>query len=244
MRVISYVLAFDRVPEVTLKSLLRQTIKTRIVVVAAYSSACPSERGIECVVVPPNMSLSVGERVGISLTKAFHKFPPDGYDYFLKLDDDVWLDPKFLEVNISSNYDVMGRGAAMLIKTDCYVRVFDHFWPISPIDDTYVVETLMALGYKVLPFSWVKPALLMKEPRIPPSRAFKNGIEFYRLGLHPLRLATVFMRYVKNGGLRSALSLLSGYVYALLKRMKKVNYANEIYRNNIRYVIRKIAAIL
>ncbi|MCD6470066.1 hypothetical protein J7L29_04630 [Candidatus Bathyarchaeota archaeon] len=237
-KIIVFILAFKKSPKVTLNSVLKQTIQPeKVVIVAAYEEACIN--GVECFIVPPNLELTVGERVGIALTKAFHKYEIEKYDYLVKLDDDAILDEKFLENNIKSGLEVIGRGAAMIIKTQCYLKYIGKKWPISSADDTFVVETLMAMGCKTMPFWWPHPAKLVKEPKGDLKRGWRIGIESYKLGLHPLRVFSSFLRALKRRE-TAALSIIPGYIYALLTRPKQYDLAKNVKCFNKFYVKMKM----
>jgi len=236
MKVIAFVLAFKEKPIYPLVSLMRQTIKpSKIVIVAAYPSACvDSLKGfkVECLVIPPDLSLTVGERVGKALTIAFRLYLSEEYDYMLKLDSDVYFDETFIEENIKAGYDLMGRGAAMIIKVKSFIKVFNHKWPISPLDDVIVTEVFKAYGYKVLPWKWIKPAKLIREPSYDVSRTLRVGYELYRIGFPIVsELLLLYDRILKRREL-AFIGHLVGYLVALLRREKKYPFSNVIYDNH------------
>ena len=233
MKVIAFILAFKEKPFYPLISLMRQTIKPiKIVIVAAYPSACVDrfkDTKIECLVIPPDLSLSVGERVGKALTIAFRLYLTKDYDYILKLDSDVYFDETFVEENIGTEYDLMGRGAAMIIKVKNFIEVFNHEWPVSPIDDVIVTEVLRVRGYKVLPWQWIKLPRLIKEPKYDILRALRIGYESYRIGF-PILSETLLLydRILRRREL-TFVGHIIGYLVALLRREKKYPFSNAIY---------------
>jgi len=231
MKIIAFILALKEKPYYPLISLMRQTIKpSKIVIVAAYPSACVDYfKGvrIECLVIRPDTSLSVGERVGIALTIAFKLFLTEDYDYMLKLDSDIYFDERFIEENIKAGYDLMGRGAGMIIKVKKFLEIFDHKWPISPLDDATVVELFRVRGYKVLPWKWVYPAKLVRKPKYDASRAFKIGYEFYRLGFPLLyEILTIHYRILQREPI--FIFHLIGYLAALFCGEKKYPFSIDI----------------
>jgi hypothetical protein len=237
------VLAYKDPPILALKSLARQTMQMdKVVIIAAHESACiDSINGmkIECFVDPPKPLPTVGERVGVSLTKAFKKFDISNYDYIVKLDSDVVLDEKFIERNICRNLDVIGIGAAMIVSTRCYLKYIGERWPISPYDDNFVVETLMALGCKTFPFKWPHPPRIMRKPGNDLLRAYRIGVECYKLGIHSLRVLSMIIRLLKNRNI-AFLYVLSGYTAAVVARQRRYKYASIISRFNKMYIKSKI----
>jgi hypothetical protein len=225
-------LAFKEKPFLPVVSLSHQTWKVdKVIIVAAYPSACIEEFDglgkIECVVIAPNLMLSVGERVGVALTKAFKKYDISKYDYMLKLDSDISFDEKFIEENLKSGYDLMGRGAGMIIKTGKFLKLFNHRWPICPIDDTYIVEAFRVYGFKVLPWNWVHPAKLLKEPNYSFKRVFKTGMEIYKLGIPFIcEISTLIYLLLKRRKIVFIARIL-GYIVAHLKR-EKYSIAHEV----------------
>lgn len=224
LKIAAFILAFREVPIRVLKCLSTQTVKpSKVIIVAAYESACVqrfSDLDIECIVIPPNLNLTVGERVGISLSVAFRKIRIEGYDYLLKLDDDVVFDERFIEDNVGSGYDLMGRGAAMIIRVEVYLKFFNHQWPINPIDDTYVVDTLLAAGYKVLPWSWIRRAIPIKEVHVSVEREFLAGVNLYKLG-YPFTvalLASFSTLIIRRRSITGYIARVGGYIAALITR--------------------------
>ena len=233
MKIIAFILAFKEKPYYSLISLMKQSVKpSKIVIVAAYPSACIDQfknMDIECLIIPPDLSLSVGERVGKSLTIAFKLLLREDYDYMLKLDSDIYFDEKFIEENIKAGYDLMGRGAGMIIKVKTFLEVFDHRWPVSPLDDVIVTELLKMRRYRVLSWKWVRPAELVKKPRYNASRAFKIGYESYRIGFPLLwEILTVVDRILR--GEFTFIFHLIGYLIALFRNEKRYPFSGAIYR--------------
>ena len=232
MKVIAFILAFKEKPYYPLISLSKQSIKpNKIVIVAAYPSACVDQfRGmkIECLVISPDVSLSVGERVGKSLTIALKKFLTEDYDYMLKLDSDIYFDEKFIEENVRAGYDLMGRGAGMIIKVKSFIETFDHRWPVSPSDDLIVTEVFKARGYKVLPWRWVHPAKIVKEPKYDTSRAFRTGYESYKIGFPLLSEMMTVLDRIKRGEFTFVVHPI-GYFSALFRNEKKYPFSKTIH---------------
>ncbi|MEM2847996.1 MAG: hypothetical protein QXM79_04400 [Zestosphaera sp.] len=202
----------------------------KVVIVAAMKEACLSDYvnlgPIDCLVVKPDTSLSVGERVGIALTVALRRYAVGNYDYFLKLDDDVMFGPKFVETNVRSHYDLMGRGAAMVINARKYVQLFNHKWPVCPADDTYVIYRSVASGLRVLEWRWVEKAFLLKEPAYSARRRFLLGVELYKFGVPLAYVVLSSLKSVVKSGVLSHLITVYGYVVALIVRRTKYEFSD------------------
>lgn len=241
-RVIAFILAFKDRPIKVLSCLSRQTVKPeKTIIVAAYSSACvESYQGlsISCEIIPPDLSLTIGERVGISLTIAFKKHRIEKYDFVIKLDDDVSFDEHFIEENIKAGYDVMGRGSGMIIKTLCFVKCFNHEWPISPIDDVCVVATLKAKGYEVLEWNWIKKAKVSKEPIYNVRRAFISGLWLYKLGIPfiSVTLDSFFVFIKRYCEPKNAIARICGFIAGFIFRAAEYKNARDIKRYYIQQI--------
>lgn len=232
-KIIAFVLAYKEKPLRVLSCLASQTMKPdKVVIVAAYKEACLSSYvglgSIDCLVVKPDTSLSVGERVGIALTIALRKYDVGSYDYFLKLDDDVMFYPKFIEVNVRSQYDLMGRGSAMVINAKKYVQLFNHEWPVCPADDSYVTYKSIAGNLRVLEWKWVKKAILLKEPKHSVRRCFLAGIELYKLGIPFVYAFLSLLKRIIKTGVLSHLIIVYVYVVALAIRITKYEFSGRV----------------
>jgi len=244
-KIIAFVLAFKEKPFLPIYSLSNQTLKVdKIVIVAAYPSACMEKFDIlcktECVVIAPNEMLSIGERVGVSLTLAFKKFDISKYDYMLKLDSDISFDEKFIEENIKGHYDLMGRGAGMIIKTDEFLKIFGHQWPISSIDDVYIVEAFRVKGCKLLAWKWIHPAKLLKEPNYSFKRVFRIGMEIYKLGIPFIDEIFILIYWFLKKRKIMFIAHPFGYITAYLKKERKYPISHEVERYHKSRLINKI----
>jgi len=237
-KVIAFILTFKEKPLIVLYALSRQTLKPRkVVIVAANKSACvdrfPNIGDIECLVIPPNLNLTVGERVGISLTIAFKKYDISSYDYVVRLDEDFYFDEYFLEHNIRAGYDLIGCHGAMIIKSRKLVDLLGGAWAISPMDDAVVIDLFRANHCRVLPWSWIRPPIYLRYPRDTFSRGMIFGRELYRNGYPLINLLldmfskiilsriipTLAYRRMKTSAVTG---MLVGYIGAFLRREKRV----------------------
>jgi hypothetical protein len=242
-QIIVFLLAFKEKPLLSLSSLSFQTWKpSKVVIVAAYPSACIKIKfknlKVENIIVPPDLSLTVGERVGIALTIAFKRYDISRYDYILKLDSDVLFNEHFIEDNIKSGYDLVGGGSAMLIKSSIFLKIFDLKWPISAIDDAYVIEAFKAKGYKVLEWNWASKPISLRSSHFSIARRFRAGIEMYRCGIPFVnllyRVLLFILRYPKL--IHTAMAMIIGFVIAPLIKRRKYDIASEVenfYKRNL-----------
>jgi len=248
-RVIAFILAYKDKPYLPLYSLSHQTLKPdRVVIVAAFSSACIDKfynlTNISCIVVSPNLSLSVGERVGIALTIAFKKMKIDEYDYVIKLDDDVLFDEKFVEDNIDADYDLVGYRGAMILKSKRVIEILDGRWIPSPLDDALVIDVFRAKGCKILPWTWVHPPLYMKEPKDTFRRGIRFGIELYRMG-YPfmnLVLSIPYNATKRRMEIHVLMGILIGYIITHMRREKRSHLSiklRDMYRRSLIEFIRQ-----
>ncbi|MEM1510196.1 MAG: glycosyltransferase family A protein [Thermofilaceae archaeon] len=239
--IIVFILAFKEKPWAPLIALSKQTLKPdKIVIVAGYPSACvekfPKIKSIDCIVIPPNLKFSVGERIGIALTIAFKRYQVNSYDYVVRLDEDFYFDERFLEDNIRAGYDLVGCHGAMIMKSDKLIRVLKGRWAISPMDDVLVIDLFRASNCSVLPWSWVRPPLYLRYPRDTFSRGIMFGVELYRNGYPLINLVLdvmnklIFSRIIRKLSYRkmktvAVIGMLIGYIVALLRKEKKSNLA-------------------
>jgi hypothetical protein len=227
MKVLALLLAFDKPPEKTAKSLLNQTLKPDIVVVAAYPSAL---RGLSLkgVVVKPDLSQCVGERVTKAINVVLKDIKLNEYDYLLKADDDVIFPKEFLEKNIYAKYDVQGRGNGLLIRVKPFIHLFGGKFPELCNDDYYLVNVFGAHGYKILLFKWCYPAIVLQEPRYSYKRLLKMGEDLYRMNCFLVPFLIGFLMAIIKRNFMQIFQLV-GYFSGLLKGLEKLPESNRIF---------------
>jgi len=232
--IIAFITAFDKKPHRVVKLLSNQsTPPDKIVVVAAYDKACI--KGIDCFVDPPDMNLSVGERVGKALTKAFTKYDISKYNYVLKLDDDVILPRDFIKIHIDSGLDIIGKGQALLIRTEALLRCLGKLWPPIAADDAYLRLLLLACGYRGRRLEWLTPVYV--EPvKLSLKRSFEIGRDYYRMGLLYINVLYEALKHIINGEVKAALGKISGYIYCLVTDCPGYKYRNTIRK----YIINRL----
>lgn len=244
IKAIAFILTFKDKPLATLNALSKQTLKPKkVVIVAAYPSACvnkfPNLDNLECVVIPPNLNLSVGERIGIALTIAFKKYKINLYDYVIRLDEDFYFDEHFLEDNIHAGYDLIGCHGAMIMKSDKLIKILGGGWAISPMDDALVIDMFRASHCLVLPWSWFRSPIYLRYPRDTFSRGILFGRELYRNGYPLINLILdmfskiILSRVIPKLSFRKMkttvlVGMLIGYMSAFLRGEKKSNLSTKL----------------
>ncbi len=232
--IIAFIMAFREKPDRVVKSLMYQTMPPdKVIIVAAYKSACIEK--IDCLVDPPNMKLSVGERVGKALTKAFARYDISMYDYVLKLDDDVILPRDFVEVHTRSGFDVIGKGQALLIRTKALLDTLGRMWPPIAADDAYLRLLLLAHKYRGKRLEWLTP-VHSDAVKLSFKRSFAIGRDYYSMGLLIINVLYEAVKHFIKGEFKAAMGKVSGYISCYITKCPKYKY-RELIR---RYVFERI----
>ena len=228
-KVIAFILAYKNPPLKVIKCLKKQTLKPgKIVIVAAYPSACIDESDIDCIVVPPpkDKLLTVGERIGIALTIAFNTYNLENYDYFLKIDDDVEFNENFIEENIKAGYVLMGRGCAMIIKVPWYLKIWGKTWPIATADDTSVVVS--SIPFNSLPWKYVNSPKMLRPINAYFKRLWKAGYDLYRVGYPAIYLLKhAVIKLIRERDIQK-IPVIMGYIAALIVKPRKRKQAEIV----------------
>jgi len=117
---------------------------------------------VEHIYVEPNLHEPLGKRIVIALNHALSKACLEDYDYLLRVDADVMLPKRFIEENLKVKADCVGTaGYAVLLKMNCFIKVFNGQFPEVAVEDTYIALKLLSLGYSVKP--WVLPPILREK---------------------------------------------------------------------------------
>lgn len=84
---------------------------------------------MEYVYLKPNLDEPLGKRVVAAINYALSKVHLKEFDYLLRVDADTILPDRFIEENLKVDADCVGKaGYAMLLKVDCFIKVFQ--WTI------------------------------------------------------------------------------------------------------------------
>ena len=190
--------------EVTVNSLSNQTVKPDIHVEIGYPIAAFKDQ--------------VGKLVCYYFNKAITEHNLNDYDYVLKIDEDVKLPLRFLEVNCTSDLDLMGYGRALLIKAHPFLEVMNGKLTPNNIHAGLIHRIYQQKG---LPASWhylLSPLLLRNESRNL-RKFFFSGFDQYVFG----DSCTRFFFRVAYGLLKQPFLLGSffGYLYAGLTKQQR-----------------------
>jgi len=190
----------------TVKSLMNQTLKPQKLIVA---------------VGKPDWKKSTGQIVGETINEALRPINLQKYDWLLKSDDDIIYPPDFLEINTNTDYDLMGRGAGLLIRVKPYLEYIGN-WNESDLEDSYPYYVFDVKGLQTLISKWVNPATLLKPSRdtLGLKRNFEAGRDTYRMGT-PVDIYLLD----KIRGLE--LTRIIGFLYGHLAQLPKFPIAPE-----------------
>ena len=228
-------------PTETILSVKRQTVGVSeiIVVVGSYylfnrllnSSIA---RIAKILYLKPNMKEHLGLRVAKALNYALSKVKIEDYNHILRVDADTKLPPDFIEKNLESDAEVVGRaGYAMLIKTETFLKVFNGRFPEVPAEDSFLNLSLMSRNKKVE--GWKVRPILLKQSRKKHSWRyyFHRGVEMYKLGYEPIHVIERFRTY----GLTNAFTVL-GYFISIIKRKEKYELFKWVFKTQLKRLTR------
>ena len=168
---------------------------------------------------------STGYIVGVLMNKALKDVDLNEYDWLLKSDDDIIYPPDFLEVNTNTDYDLMGRGAGLLMRTQPFLEYIGE-WNESDMEDSYPYYVFEAKGLRTLISKWVNPATLTKPASKSLRRKFEAGRDAYRIGT-PTDL------YVYDRLHKLDLMKIIGFLYGRFKKLPKFPISQE-WKNYVR----------
>lgn len=162
---------------------------------------------------------STGHIVGELMNKALEDVDLSNYDWLLKSDDDIIYPPDFLEVNTNTDYDLMGRGAGLLIRVEPFIEHLGE-WNESDMEDSYPYYVFEAKGLRTLISNWVNPATLSKPAGSSLRRRFEAGRDAYRVG-------TPTDIYIYDRLFKLKLTKIIGFLYARIIKPAKFPIAPE-----------------
>ncbi|MCQ5341411.1 MAG: glycosyltransferase family 2 protein [Candidatus Methanomethylicia archaeon] len=240
IKILAIIPVLNRYPKETIKSLLNQTIKpSRIIIAAGSSSVCQECKihGIDCIYVKPNFYEHVGIRMTKAMNIALQSVNINNYDYILKLDDDVILPPKFIEMCIKENADcVGGSGCAQLFKVSTFIKLFNGRFPEVVSEDTYREFAILATGRKLVKWP-IEPIYFIKKKH--------SWRYYYEIGYNRYKLGYDFIHILFH--LRHGINYvfyLIGYISALIHREKKYSFANNIFWTKIKEIPKQLKEFL
>jgi len=105
------------------------------------------------------------------------------YDFLLKSDNDVLYPKKFLEVNCKADYDLLGAGAGLLIKTEPFLKVCKGMFAENDIYDTELYMKFQQSKLKVLPYKYLCNPSVFRKMNYGLFRMFNTGKLVQKLGV-------------------------------------------------------------
>lgn len=162
LKVLTIIPTLRDFPYDTFNSVLEQTVKTDIIIVSGTRDleVPPHFKGLFTFVYSkPDLSKTKGFRVAVALNRALEGVDLGEYAWLLKIDGDAVIPPHFLEENIRADYDLQGRGMALVIRVSKFQELMGGEFFVCNADDTYVYAVFLKMEAKVLKWRWTHPPL-------------------------------------------------------------------------------------
>lgn len=188
-----------------------------------------SKNIVEYIYVKPNLKDPLGKRIATALNRVLSIVNLKDYDYLLRVDADTILPNRFIEENLKVGADYVGKaGYAMLLKMDCFIKIFGGRFAEVGAEDSYIGLKLLSEGCSVK--SWILPPKPKRKSGAHHSWRyyFIRGMEMYKLGYEPIHVIEVIRRDVRN------FFAVLGYATALLKRVKRYDIAHWVFKAQLK----------
>lgn len=238
-RILAVIPTLNDDPTDTMKSLMNQTIKVSKILVAVGSEelyrklTSTSNKGIvEIFYIKPNFQDPLGKRIATALNHALSTVDLTSYDYLLRVDADTVLPERFIEENLKVNADYVGKaGYAMLLKMNCFLKIFKGRFAEVGAEDSYIGLKLLSKGYNVL--SWALPPKIKRRSGAHHTWRyyFTRGIEMYKLGYEPVHVVEVIRHDIRN------IFTILGYFTAIIKRLEHYDFAGWVFRAQLKRLL-------
>ncbi|MCR8433208.1 MAG: glycosyltransferase family 2 protein [Crenarchaeota archaeon] len=239
-KILAIIPTLDDDPSDTIRSLLHQTIKVSQIFVVVGSkrlyeklvSTNENKDIVKIFYVKPDFRDPLGKRVAKALNYALSMVELNNYDYLLRVDADTVLPKRFIEENIKVNADYVGKsGYAMLLKMNCFLRVFKGRFIEVAFEDTHMGLKLLSQGYSVQ--SWALPPKLKRKSGAHHSWRyyFIRGMELYKLGYEPVHMVELIRHDIRN------IFAILGYFAAIIKRARRYDIASWVFRAQLRRLL-------
>jgi len=176
------------------------------------------------IVVEVPQHLPVPIRIGLTMNIVLRKFDLSKYSHIFKVDGDVSLPLDYCKNLLEKRAPVAGRGAALLISTEFFIKAMKGRYPINYCDDGYISALSIALGH------WPPEYDGKGSVAIPifrqPLREFSYGYEYYKWGLpFPFFLVhSFFLVIFGKKDLKSVGHNIAGYIHALLHKVNRYKW--------------------
>jgi len=196
------------------------------------------------IVIKVPQHLPVPLRIGLSINAALKRFDLSKYLYIFKIDGDVKLPLDYCKNLLEKRAPVAGRGAALLISTEFFIKILKGKYPLNYCDDGYISALSIAAGY------W-PPEYTGKGSLVIPilrqcSREFGYGYEYYKWGL-PFAFFVISVPFLLIFGkkdLRSIIYNTAGYVSAFLHKEERYKWWRNYMYFRLQHTLIRVILII
>jgi len=201
------------------------------------------------IVVEVPQHLPVPIRIGLTMNIVLKKFDLSKYSHIFKVDGDISLPLDYCKNLLEKHVPVAGRGQALLISTEFFIKVMKGKYPINYCDDGYISALSIALGHWPPEYSGKDPIIMsnikqsLKE-QLP--RELGYGYELYKYGF-PFAFFIVYsllLLVVGRKTFRSIIYNIAGYIYAHLHRINRYEWWQNYAYFRVRHTIMRAFQIL
>ena len=184
---------------------------------------------------------NVGLRVAKAINAVMESVDPTKFDWFLRVDGDVILPPKWIEISINSGADVIGRGGYSLLVRMRAFKAVNYRFPIFEKEDSMLILKLQSLGFESIPYL-VKPKFLREPGRGTDKELttfFKSGIWTWKMGYEPIHAVYNSLNAARVRRNPRYLLGVFGYAFAALTWSKKWDplVAKYVFRKQLRALV-------
>lgn len=187
------------------------------------------------IVVPVPKSVPLPIRIGVTINESLKLFDLSRYTHIFKVDGDIRLPLDYLSNLLSKGAHVAGRGAALLISVEFFLKHMGGRYPVSYCDDGYI--TALSIAYGVWPPEYDGGGRVSFPVLFQASREYAYGREHYKWGL-PLPLFLVLSTLqlaARQRNLRGVVSRTAGYLSAALSGEGRYPWWREYMRQRVRH---------
>jgi hypothetical protein len=240
-RILAIITTLNEDPSETINSICYQHEKINVVVAVGSKPlfTCLSKTirpDIEIILVPPDLTQTIGVRLGMAINAVLKKKDVSVFKYILKIDADVILPKNFIYANMKSGADLTGRfGFCMLLRVSSFVKLLEGKWPEVTTEDTYLEHLYSSQGYVVTDF--ILPPIIKRRAGSHYSwlSQYERGISWYKLGYEPFH--AIIGSVIDFRSNPRILFAFFGYATASIKRTKRYSFAVWLFRKQLKQLL-------
>jgi hypothetical protein len=228
-------------PMVAVNSLKDQTIPpTDIVCICGSMEVCNDllvEKACHALYLKPE-GKDLGTRITKALNYGIKMFPPQNYEYLLKVDADNFLPKNFIEGNLPKPYEIgYGDSSILFVSTNDFQRVLNGKWAELNNDDTYTFYKFEMAGFAPRQFN-PEPKPMREWGGRHDWRYFYNtGLGKYELGLGFLMTSLSALTYAYRYRNLMWLFRILGCAHGIVWRLPKYDIADYVYEKKGRVTL-------